>query len=137
MKREMRRAIDAGGFERPRFVDIPESDITSGCVMVAQVRTSEDPEEKAVRTVVADLKKSGWSQETGWFEDYGSLWSLKRGEWMLDVMTGSVTEALAADAPPDAPETQAFTGMIVTAIDHECARAAVASAKASPSPSPS
>jgi hypothetical protein len=134
VKREIRVAVDAGGFARPRFVNLPESDVTASCVVIGQVRTTEDPDEKSVRAVVAALKKSGWAQTDGFYKEYGSLWSLKREKWTLDVMTGSITADQMAAAAPDASaeEMQGLTGMTVTAIDRKCAHAAITSAKASP-----
>ncbi|MFE5210388.1 hypothetical protein [Streptomyces sp. NPDC056600] len=135
VKGEVRAAVEAGGFGRPPFVDLPKSDVTASCVVIGQVRTPEDPDEKSVRAVVAVLEKSGWSRTSGWYEDYGSLFSLEREGWTLDVMTGSLTaDQMAAAATPgaSAEETQEFTGMSVTAIDRKCADAAITSAKASP-----
>ncbi|MER5480662.1 hypothetical protein ABT026_27360 [Streptomyces sp. NPDC002734] len=133
-EREVRAAVDAGGFGQPRFVDLPKSDITASCVVYGHVRTPEDPDEKSVRSVVAALEKNGWRRTGGFYKTYGSLFSLEREEWTLDVMTGSLTADQMAAAAPDASaeETQEFTGMTVTVIDRECAHAAIASAKASP-----
>ncbi|WP_448317554.1 hypothetical protein [Streptomyces sp. CO7] len=133
-EREVRAAVDAGGFGQPRFVDLPKSDITASCVVSGHVRTPDDPDEKSVRTVVAALEKSGWRRTGGFSKTYGSLFSLEREEWTLDVMTGSLTADQMAAATPgaSAEEERGFTGMTVTAIDRECAHAAIASAKATP-----
>jgi hypothetical protein len=100
VKREIQRAVRSGGFDRPRFTDLWEGELASHCVVRTQLRTREDPQERAVRTVIADLEKSGWSRTGASTEDYGSSWSLERQHWTLDVMTGSVTPDQLVEGRP-------------------------------------
>ncbi|MGW0933328.1 hypothetical protein [Streptomyces sp. NPDC002644] len=139
MKREIQRAVRAGGFDRARFTDLWQGELESHCVVHTRLRTPEEPQEKAVRTVITDLEKSGWSRTKGGSEDDSSTWSLERQHWTIDVMTGSVTAEELVEGVPGtaADETQAFTGMAVTAFDNACVRAAFEAVEASASPSPS
>ncbi|MEU3556174.1 hypothetical protein [Streptomyces fragilis] len=134
--RDIRRAVDAGGFARPQFAKLPPSDPTGHCVVNAKIRTADEPDQSAAEAVVAALKESGWRKTGGHSGDFGAFWYLQQGEWTLDVMTGVMTaEELAATQPddPTADTAQGFAGLVLTGIDRKCAAVALkGSAEASP-----
>ncbi|WP_327125684.1 hypothetical protein [Streptomyces sp. NBC_01727] len=105
---DIRAAVAAGDFEPPRF--IAADSLLGPCEVGAVVRAGTKPDPEAVAEVVAELKDRGWRQKRQSSIDDNDAWGLERREWVLNFVTGTVSEKAVSFGPATADRP--FKGLV-------------------------
>ncbi|MFF9620539.1 hypothetical protein [Streptomyces griseosporeus] len=118
VRRDVRVAVGAGGFEGLTFVPVdPEVLRRNPCQFLARVETPAVPQASAVAEVTGELKLRGW-QVSGPYDSgdgAGFGYSVTRKPWNLSLTAASVTKEEMATQLPLGKKDRAsdFTGLMI------------------------
>ncbi|MFB7114494.1 hypothetical protein [Streptomyces sp. NPDC056291] len=124
---DIRAAVTAGDFPRPRFIVAEE--LLGPCEVSAVVRATTKPDSKATAKVLAELKHRGWRERRQLSSSAGNTWGLEKKDTILTFVAGTVSEKAVAFGPAAERQGRAepFQGLLFREVGACGAHAATAS----------